>query len=177
MTRTNVTVMLLLAIGTTSVDAQADPGSPLEDRIVQLVGFSAGYLYHGELNLGLPLIGFNVTGIQSSGAGSAFSLQIAPHFLAEGKPPVVWTEISFLRAQPIDRGWFTIKAGATGVVVLTGESGAMRPGLHVGAGSVARVTERTGMRVDIAPHFMWGLPVDQPVVNASLGLTFFPARR
>lgn len=173
MTKTIVFGVLLLTSFAASAQTQSDPGPPQEDRVLQLPGVSMGYLRYPEGRGGLALVGFTVTGMQANGAGSAFSLQFAPQLLAESRPSIIWSEISFLRGAPIDNGWLTLKGGATGVLVLPADS-RMLAGLHAGVGSLVRVSKRTGMRIDLAPHFMWGLPVNAPMITASMGLVFFP---
>jgi hypothetical protein len=178
MTRTPViSAFLLAAAVATSVDAQSGvEQAPVDTTSINLLGITAGFLAIPGLEAGFGLVGFHVTSINPGRLGSEFSLYLAPEtFIA--KHPIVVTDISFLQSSLSENGWITLTVGGSAMFWLSSGGGGMLPGVHGGLGAIFRTGERSGIRIEIEPRFMLGIPYRLPILSTSIGLTSFPPRK
>jgi hypothetical protein len=130
------------------------------------VGLGVATLSFGEE--GVWLLGLQYTQIRSEGTVADFGLYTIPQAFGQGAL-VLAPQISLASTKPIGDSWLLLKGGAWGVMVAGGGGGGMLLGLQAGLGVLARVGQKSVVRLEAGPHVLIQAPT-YPALVVSVGV-------
>jgi hypothetical protein len=141
------------------------------------IGFSLGTVFVPGEHFRLTLIGFHITQLKSGSVGSEFAVYVSPFALSHGALAFA-PQWSMMSAKAYGNSWILAKIGVDAVMAFGPGPPWMIPGAHVGVGVLLPTPPRTAVRLELEPHWIFGVPqAALPIMLLSIGISSLPQAR